>query len=118
MEGWGTLLAYKQPEAYSCGILKGNIAEVEKLKWLAFSHYCYHSGLKVGLGKLSQHNTLGSIFQHNTVNLASIIVRLAESTPSTAYLLHWHLSDIQNDFSSKNWYMDTCSGKFSLFHLL
>ena len=118
MEGWGAPLAYKQPEAYSCGVLIGNMAEVEKLKWLAFSHYCYHSVLKLGIGKLRQHNILGSIFKHNTVNVASIIVRLAESTPGTVYLLHWHLSDIHNDFSSKNWYMDTCSGKFSSFRLL
>jgi len=34
----------------------------------------------------------GSIFQHNTVLLASIIVQLAEST---VYSLHWHHSDIQ-----------------------
>jgi len=33
-----------------------------------------------------------SIFQHNTVLLASIIVQLAEST---VYSLHWHHSDIQ-----------------------
>ena len=33
-----------------------------------------------------------SIFQHNTVLLASIIVQLGEST---VYSLHWHHSDIQ-----------------------
>ena len=42
---------------------------------------------------------LRSIFQHNTVLLASITVELAEST---VYSLHWHLSNIQKNYNSKN----------------
>ena len=56
-----------------------------------------------------------SIFQLNTVLLASIIVELAESI---VYSIHWHLSNIQNNHSSKNWYIDGCSGKFSIFSLV
>ena len=43
-----------------------------------------------------------SIFQDYTVLLATIKVQLAEST---VYSLHWHLSDIQNNYSSKNGYI-------------
>jgi len=71
----------------------------------------------LGLGELCQHNfghnmcmQHRSIFQHNTVHLASIIVQLAEST---VYSLHWHLSDIQNDYSSKTDTYVECSGKVS-----
>jgi len=30
MEGWGAPLICKQPEAYTCRVQKGNMAEVEK----------------------------------------------------------------------------------------
>jgi len=51
----------------------------------------------------------------NTVRLASIIVQLAESI---VYSLHWHLSDIQNNCSSKNQYVDMLTDRFSLFSLV
>jgi len=51
-----------------------------------------------------------SIFQPNTVLLASIIALLAENT---VYSLHWHLSDIQNSYSRPKTDM-IHGGKFSL----
>ena len=59
-----------------------------------------------------------SIFQHNTVLLASIIVQLAEST---VYSLHWHLSDIQNNYSVQKlhdtwWQIFTCWRIYSCNH--
>ena len=56
-------------------------------------------------------NLIGGVWGHNTVLVASIIVQHAESA---VYSLHWHLSDIQNDYSST----DTCGGKFSLLSLI
>ena len=49
------------------------------------------------------------------MRLASIIVQLAESI---IYSLHWHLSDIQNNCSSKNRYIDMLTDRFSLFSLV
>jgi len=50
-----------------------------------------------------------------SLKLAPIIVQLAKST---VYSLHWHLSDIQNNYSSKNWCTDICSGKFCCIEAL
>ena len=56
-----------------------------------------------------------SIFWHNTMLLASIIVQLAEST---VYSLHWHLSDIQNNYSCPKaaWYGSACSHNLPIYN--